>query len=114
MRLLRAVCAALFLVACTLGVPLHSAAAHHFGGTTHVAQVHDHGSGKPASHHVKLGPGALCQLACCAAVAVLQAPFQAVGAPFAYAAEYGADPPASAHGALITPDPFPPKPSRIA
>lgn len=119
MRGLRALCAILLFVAFALGVPLHSATAHgmahHAGGTAMHAATHVHAHGKPCRDcPAKAGPGALCQMACSAVVAVLDAPSPSLGTRLAYAVRFAAGPPVSGQGATRAPDPFPPKPSRIA
>ena len=120
MRGLRTLCAALLLVAFTLGVPLHSATAHglaHGAGVTtlHSALVHDHARGKHCPDcPSKAGPGTLCQMACVGAVAVLGPPLLPLCTRLAHTVRFTAGPPASAQGATVAPDPFPPRPSRIA
>lgn len=116
MRGLRALCAALLLVVFALGVPLRSATAH---GIAHAAavHVHDHAAhGKPCRNcPAKAGCGTLCQMACCAsALAVLDPPVPGLGTRLAHAVRFAVGPPASARGATVAPDPFPPKPPRIA
>ena len=115
MRGLRAVCAALLLVAFTLGGPLHGAIAHGTGAhTTHAAPGHVKADGKSCRDcPAKTGAGVLCQMACAAAAAVLDPPFQ-LEARSAHAMRFPASLPAAPLGAAIAPDPFPPKPSRIA
>lgn len=121
MRGLRALCAALLFVAFTLGVPLHSATAHRMahaaGGTTMQAAhaYHAHAHGKPCRDcPTKAKPDALCQMACAAAVAVLDAPAPSLGTRLAYAVRFAVGPPALAQSAIVAPDPFPPRPSRSA
>lgn len=119
MRGLRALCAALLFLAFTLGMPLHGATAHGMApagtATLHAAHAHDPGKGKCCpDHHAKAGPGALCQLACGAAVAVLDGPALHLGTRLAYLVRFAAGPSASGLGATPAPDPFPPRPSRIA
>lgn len=121
---LRAACAALLFLAFAVGVPLRAAAAcdHGSAGTehrahvmaAHAAPVHDHGRCCPGSHPTKAGSSALCQMVCGAAVAVLDPPVPHPGTPFSYTVRFAADPSASAQGATPAPDPFPPRPSRIA
>jgi hypothetical protein len=85
------------------------------GATMHAAHVHADAHGKPCRDcPAKAGPGALCQMACAAAVAVLDAPAPSLGTRLAYAVRFAAGPPASAQGAIVAPDPFPPRPSRVA
>lgn len=113
---LRLLLAALLLIAFTLGVSAHAASMHgmpHAGGTA-VALVHDHGLGKkssPDGH--KLSSQELCQIACSGAVAVLGGPMGPV-ARFAYAAQFALAPPAAFREMTRAPDPFPPRPVRIA
>jgi hypothetical protein len=120
MRSLRTLCAALLLIVFMLGVPLHDATAHGVApmGTTTMrsAHVHDHGKGQccPEHHRAKSGPGELCRAVCSTAVAVLDAPTPSLGTRLAYAVRFAAGPPTSARGATLKPDPFPPRPSRIA
>lgn len=113
MRLLRALCAALLLVAFTVGVPLHTVTAHgmapHSGAAMQVMHAHNQGT---ANHH-KPSPGALCQIACGAMVAVLSTPPR-LGTQLAYAVQFAASPPAAGQGTTRVPDPFPPRPSLIA
>lgn len=115
---LRILCAALLLLASTLAAPLHAATGHgtaFLGGTTahSPAHIHEDGKGNCCPDHHKAGSPALCQLACSAAVAVLGLP-QPLGTRFAYRVQFASGPPASSDGATVAPDPFPPKPSRIA
>ena len=119
MRYLHALCAALLLVAFALGVPLHAATAHGMavagGPATQAAHVHHAGDPKccPDHHHNKARPGALCQMACASALAVLDAP-QHLGTRLAYAVRFAPGPSRADQGTIMAPDPFPPKPSRTA
>jgi hypothetical protein len=90
--------------------------AHVADGTAlyDVAHVH-HAQDKPCREcPSKAGPGALCQMACAAAVAVLDTPAPSLGPCLAYAVQFAAGPPVPTQGAAPAPDPFPPRPSRIA
>lgn len=123
MRGLRALCAVLLFVAIALGVSLRSATAHGMahraGGAAQDAaavHVHSHAHERPCRDcPAKAGCGTLCQMACCtSALAVLDQPVPSLGMRLAHAVRFVAGPPASARGATVAPDPFPPKPSRIA
>ncbi len=119
MRGLRVLCAALLFLAFTLGVPLHAATAH---GTlpvgapnAHVTHVHENGAKKCChDRHGKAGSGALCQMACAAAIAVLDTLPQHLGTQLAYAVQFASGPPMAGNGVTLTLDPFPPRPSPIA
>ncbi len=120
MRWLRILCAALLLLASALAVPLHAATAHgmvHLGAATaqiSAAHIQHHGNGKCCPDHHKGNAGALCQLACSATVAVLDARQHLDGTRAAHAVQFASGPPAWSDAATVAPDPFPPKPSRIA
>src|SRR3954451_20012505 len=128
MRVLRALFAVLLLTATTLGASLHSASGHAMtpaSGGTHA--VHDPGGAQlearghfHATSHA--GPcqdcptkafGSLCDIACAAAVAVAATPSQSVGTPLEYAVAFAVPPSRTVDGAVLTPDPFPPRPSPI-
>jgi len=114
-RGLRVLSAALLFLAFALGVPLHAATAHDVAAVasaTHVAHSHEHGS-CCHEHHCKTRAGALCQMACAAAVAVLDNP-PGIGTQLAYTVQFTTAPPASSPGVTLALDPFPPRPSPIA
>ena len=117
MARLRVLLAALLLVAFTLGTSTHAATIHgltHEGAPT-VTHVHDQGHGKgeccPEGH--KLSSHKVCQLACSSALAVLDGPLQ-LSARIAYSTHFAAGLPTALRDVLRAPDPFPPRPDRIA
>lgn len=118
MRLLRVLCAVLLLAGTTLGASFHSASAHgmtHAGGTT--AHVHNHGHqharSKPCDCPQKASHAALCDMACSAALAVMDEPRQVVGTRLEYLVAFAVPPPGAVQDALRAPDPFPPRRSPI-
>jgi hypothetical protein len=119
MRGLRVLCAALLFLAFTLGVPLHAATAHGTLSvgvpTSHATHVHENGATKCCDdHHGKAGSGALCQMVCAAAIAVLDTHPLGLGTQLAYAVQFASGPPMAGNGVTLTLDPFPPRPSPIA
>ncbi len=119
MRGLRVLCAALMLLAFTLGVPFHAATAHGTlpigASISHVTHVHENGLTKCRhDHHGKTGSGALCQMACAAAIAVLDTLPLRLGTQLAYAVQFASGSPMASNGVTLSLDPFPPRPSPIA
>lgn len=119
MRGLQALCAALLFLAFTLGVPLHAATAHATlsvgASTAHATHVHEHGATKCChDHHGKTESGALCQMACAAAIAVLDTRPLRLGTQLAYTVQFASGPPMASNGVTLPLDPFPPRPPPIA
>lgn len=108
----RILCAALLFLAFALGVPLHAATAHAVSAAspvTHAAHSHDHGK-CCHDYHGKAGSVALCQMACAAAVAVLDNP-PGLGTQLAYTVQFASSPSAASLGVTLSLDLFPPKPT---
>lgn len=115
MRGLRVLVAALLLVAFTVGVPTHHAAAHGAAHlhTARAAHVHLHSKPCPDCP-AKPDPDWVCKIACAAALAVIGVAPVGTWSPHAYAIRFAAAPTRSPQGAAPSPDPFPPKRPRIA
>jgi hypothetical protein len=114
---LRALCAVLLLIGFTLGFSVQAATdwpeSASAGQLVHAA--HDHGAPKSAADHHshKSHLKAICVTACCGVIAVLGIAPQ-LSMPVSRIAAF----PPAAHseraGAITIPEPFPPKPFRIA
>lgn len=114
MRGLRLWLAALLLATLTIGAPLHQAAAHGMAHAHHATLVHTHSQpcpdcpAKPGDH------AKACEMACAAAVAIMQILPARDWSPLAYAVRHEAASSRPPEGAITAPDPFPPKRPRIA
>ncbi len=96
---------------------MHAATAH-FGQPTGDAPlahaIADHGQGHCClDHDRKCQTGMVCQMACSAGLAILEAP-PLLGTHLAYAMRFAPELPATKAGVTLPLDPFPPRPSRIA
>jgi hypothetical protein len=120
MRWWRALMAALLLIAFAVGTPLHHAAAYGtvHGGHPHHAQApaaHAHGHSAPCPGcPSKPDPAEACEIACAAAVAVVDQLSDGTWEPLSYPVRFDVPASRSPPGAERAPDPFPPKRPPIA
>lgn len=114
MRGLRLWLAALLLASFTVGPPLHQAAAHGMAHAHHATHVHAQSQPCPDCPATPGDHAKACEMACAAAVAILQVLPARTWSPFAYAIRYEAASSRPPPGTIAAPDPFPPKRPRIA